>query len=274
MRTLTLGFLNCPEATPLELVDIAADAGFASVGLRITGRRVGDPYTEVLGNRDMVANITERLRTRGVALSNISAYHLYPEVGLSELVPLLETVRALGCSTVLCSCYDADHARFASMLAGYADAARVLGVRLAFEFVPFSEAKTLQSALAIVQRVDRPNVGLVIDPLHLARSGGRPEDLRNVPADRFFFAQLCDAPAKRVPGVELTTEARMQRLDPGSGGLRMADVLMELPPGLELECEFPTVANLRLPPAQRARAIHEAARRFLDRCDHRWESGT
>jgi sugar phosphate isomerase/epimerase len=274
VRTLTLGFLNCPEATPLALVDIAADAGFTSVGLRITGRRVGDPYTEVIGNAGMIADIRERLRDRGVALSNISAYHLYPDVGLRELVPLLETVRALGSTTALCSCYDTDHARFARMLSGYADAAAALDIRLAFEFVPFSEAKSLEAAIGIVRRVDRPNVGLVIDPLHLARSDGRPEDLRSVPPERFFFAQLCDAPAERPAGVELATEARMQRLDPGTAGLRMADVLRELPPGLELECEFPTLANLRLPPPQRARVIHDAAERFLQRYDPQRDTRT
>jgi len=85
MRTLTLGFLNCPEVPPHELVTLAADAGFESVGIRITGRRVGDPYTPVIGNPSAIADIKARLRDTGVGLSNVSAYHLYPDVSLRAL---------------------------------------------------------------------------------------------------------------------------------------------------------------------------------------------
>lgn len=51
MRRLTLGFLNCAEVARQDLVSVAADAGFESVGIRITGRRIGDPYAEVIGNQ-------------------------------------------------------------------------------------------------------------------------------------------------------------------------------------------------------------------------------
>jgi sugar phosphate isomerase/epimerase len=263
MRTLTLGFLNCPEVGALELVDVAAAAGFTSVGVRITGRRLTDAFAPVVGNARALAAIRTRAREAGVRLASISAYHFYPEVNATHLDPLLDAASELGAAMILVACYDADHARFADTIAAFADAAAPRGIRLFLEFVPFSQARSLADALAIVARVDRANFGMIVDPLHLARSGGTPADVAQVPPDRLFFAQLCDAAPECPSGVDLATEARTLRLAPGDGELPLHALLDSLPPELELECEFPTAANLRLPPVQRARGIREAALRFL-----------
>lgn len=264
-RILTLGFLNCPEIPPRELVEVAARAGFRSVGIRITGRRVGDPYAEIVGNSRAIAAIREEADAHAIRLSNISAYHLYPDVTLREVVPVLDAAQALQADLLVISCYDADYERFCTMLRGYADAAAQRAVRLAIEFVPFSKAPTLDHALRIVDRVGRDNLGLVIDPLHLARSGGQPNDLARIPANRFFLAQLCDAWTKCPEGVDLATEARTLRLPPGQGALPVDEVLDALPAHLELECEFPTEENLRLDPEQRARRIYQEATGYLTR---------
>jgi len=273
MRKLTLGFLNCPELGPAELVTTAVEAGFDSVGIRIAGRRVTDPYTQVIGNPGAIAEIRARLRDGGARLSNVSAYHLYPDVTLRELVPLVDTVAELGGEMILCSCYDPVRSRFCQTLADYADAAARRGVRLGLEFVPFSEAKRLADAIAIVEAVDKPNFGMVIDPLHLARSGGHPEELRGLPAARLCFAQLCDAPREKPPDVDLATEARTMRLDPGTGALPIGSMLDALPADLELECEFPTAVNRSLPPLARARAIQASAVNYLAAYDARRNEG-
>jgi sugar phosphate isomerase/epimerase len=263
MRTLTLGFLNCPEVDPLALVDVAADAAFDSVGLRITGRRLGDSFRPIVGNAAALAEIRERARSRGMRIANISAYHCYPEIGRDKLEPLVDATAALGSDMILVSGYDPDHERFGDMLSEYADIAAQRGIRLFLEFVPFSQVKSLPAAVAIVRRVGKPNLGMIVDPLHLARSGGTPDDVAAVPRDRLFFAQLCDAQAATPAGMDLPTEARTGRLAPGDGELPLARLLDALPANLELECEFPTSANLRLPPVARARAIRSAALRFL-----------
>ena len=38
---------------------------------------------------------------------------------------------------------------------------------------------------------------MLVDALHLARSDGKPEQLRDLPAELFSYAQICDAPAER-----------------------------------------------------------------------------
>lgn len=265
MRRLVLGWLNGPDVAPREMVGVAAAGGFDAVGLRITGRKPGDGLPTLVGDRPAIADTRKRADDAGVLIHNVSAYHLYPEIALPDVEPVLDAAHGLGARLLVIGCYDADHVRFASRLAEIGDAAMSRDVRLALEFVPFSACKTLADAGAIVGAVARPNVGLVIDPLHLARSGGAPDDLRSVAPQSVFFLQLCDAPAATPAGVDLPTEARRMRLDPGDGVLPLAELFRAARPDIDVECEFPTARNLTLPPDERARAIRAAAVRFFAR---------
>ena len=76
MKTLTLAHLTI-SATPMETVDAACAAGFGRVGLRICGRRPGDPFaTPVIGQPALIQALRDRAAQDGVAISNISAYQL------------------------------------------------------------------------------------------------------------------------------------------------------------------------------------------------------
>jgi len=265
VHRLTLGWLNCPDVAPQDMIGVAADAGFASVGLRITGRKPGDAFERIVDNGPLIAAMRQRALDRGVAIHNLSIYHLYPEIGAADLEQVLDAAADLGAPAMLASGYDPDHARYCERMRWFADAAAARDIRLFLEFVPFSAVKTLPAALAIVRAVDKPNFGMIVDPLHLARSGGTPDDVRSVPPDRLFFVQLCDAPRAHPPGVDLPTEARRMRLDPGEGALPLHELLDAVGADIDIECEFPTQANLALPPVERARGIHAAATRYLER---------
>lgn len=265
MHRLTLGWLNCPEVAPQDLITVAADAGFTSVGLRITGRKPGDPYERIVGNRTAIAAMQQRASDSGVAIHNVSIYHLYPDIGPGELEPVLDAAADLQAPAMLASGYDPDFARYCERMTWFADAAAARNIRLFLEFVPFSEVKTLASALAVVEAVDKINFTMIVDPLHLARSGGSPDDVRRIPRERLLFIQLCDAPSEPPIGVDLPTEARGMRLAPGDGALPLAELLDAVAADIDIECEFPTQVNLALPPVERARGIAASARSFLER---------
>ena len=265
MHRLTLGWLNCPDVAAPALVDVAADAGFDSVGVRITGRRRDDGFPSVVGDARALRTLRARASERGVTIHNASIYHLYPDVQRLDLERALDAAAEIDARMVLVAGYDADRARLVDRISTMADAAATRALRLFIEFVPFSEVKSLPEALALVRDIDRPNLGITIDPLHLARSGGHPGDVRTVPSDRLYFVQLCDALPERPSTVDLATEARTRRMAPGDGSLPLDDLLDAVPADIDVECEFPTEQNLALAPVERARAIRGAAIRFLER---------
>jgi len=262
-RTITLGYLNFFDLHPAGLIALAGDAGFVSAGIRITGRRPGDPYHEIVGNGAVVDEIARLARETGVSISNISSYHLYPDIDLETLEPVFETMQRLGVGTLIVACYDRETSRFCDFLTEAAALASSYGVRFAFEFVPFSEAPNVASARRILDHVPSPNLGLLLDPLHLARSGGSPDDLRDLDRDRIFMLQLCDATARRPQGMDLREEARKARLFPGEGELPLAAFLDAVPSDTEIEIEAPHQAYADLAPVEQARLMRVATAAYL-----------
>jgi sugar phosphate isomerase/epimerase len=119
------------------------------------------------------------------------------------------------------------------------DRAARLGGRCHIEFVPWVEPRNLTAAWEIVSRANRENGGLMLDTWHHYRSGGGPDDLRDVDAKRIFAIQLADAPARpRSPDpISLTFD----RLLPGRGAADVAGCIrvlrqigVELPYGGEV----------------------------------------
>lgn len=274
MAHLTLGYLTL-DAPPADTVTAAADAGFSSVGIRITGRRIDDPYTEVIGNGAMIEEIRQRLAGGGVRLSNVSAYHFFPDVERQHLERVLETAAALGAGTVVANSYIADEPRFVDLLAQYCEAASPLGIRVAVEFMRYSALKTMGDADRVVRACGQPNAGFLIDPLHLERSGGTPADIAAVDLARIVFVQLCDAKATvGTPTIdELRAEARTGRLHPGEGDLPLHAFLDAMPPGMEIELEVPRPETAHLPLAERARIAAGKGAAFLARHLENRDSG-
>jgi sugar phosphate isomerase/epimerase len=117
-----------------------------------------------------------------------------------------------------------------------------------------------------------PNIGIVLDVLHLYRSGGQASDIRGVPAGLFAFAQLCDAPLAAPPPEQLRGEARGRRLYLGDGELPLFDVMDMLPPDIMLEIETPTEHAANLPALKQARLAADTTRQFLAAWDARRSS--
>jgi sugar phosphate isomerase/epimerase len=276
MRTLTFGFLNFNSlpsgtASPQDTLAAATEAGFNSVGLRITGRRPEDPFPELADSRERIAVLRQLATDRGARISSVTGYGHFPDVGLEHHERVMNTAAELGCTLMLLNVYDENHLAFTDALAKLGERAASYGIRIAVELMPFSGLRTLPDAIRAVDFVDRPNVGHVIDALHLMRSGGSPEDVRNIDPRRIFLGQLCDAKQKRIPPSddELRAEARMHREYPGEGDAPLHELLLALPKDLEIEIEVPRSDFGAMGLVERARAIGDIFRRYMAAFDDR-----
>ncbi len=266
MKSLTLAHLTL-STTPAETIDAAAQAGFGAVGLRICARRPGEPFaTPILGDASAAQALRQRASDRGIRLSNVSAYQFYPDVTWEHVAPVIDTTHALGIPTVVVNCFDPDESRFLALFAKYCAAAHAAGMRVALEFLPYSAVRTLGASLQVLERSGAANAGVLLDALHLDRSGASPSDIAAIPPGKIVFAQLCDA--VKLSGArsdaELLQEARTARLPAGEGELPLFDFLDALPPGVEIEYEVARMDLANRPALDKAQAAHEDARRFMD----------
>jgi sugar phosphate isomerase/epimerase len=104
---------------------------------------------------------------------------------------------------------------------------------------------------------------VLVDALHLSRSGGGPADVAAVPAERIAYVQLCDAPAKAPPFDRLVHEARNERLHAGEGALWLDALLDALPDDIAISVEVPRSIDAGKSVAERARLAGDAARKYL-----------
>lgn len=95
-------------------------------------------------------------------------------------------------------------------------------VALAFEFLGQTDCSvpTLDLAAEIVQRVNRDNVGLVIDAFHFYAGGSRIEMIERLDPKRLFIFHIDDA--ENLPRDQLTDA---QRLLPGLGILPLRQII-------------------------------------------------
>jgi 4-hydroxyphenylpyruvate dioxygenase len=148
----------------------------------------------------------------------------------TEALSMLDVALRIGADTVLVTA-SSDPACIASKidddlrwLAGEAATRRL---RIAYEGLAWSTVNfTLAGAWNCVQRLNIPNLGLVVDPFHLFVRGGTARDLDEIPMDRIYILQLCDSDLDHCNDLQLVIDtARHRRLLPGQGWFPIDTVL-------------------------------------------------
>ncbi|HEY1777723.1 MAG TPA: sugar phosphate isomerase/epimerase family protein [Solirubrobacteraceae bacterium] len=153
-------------------------------------------------------------------------------------------------------------------LGALADRVAEHGLRVHLEVVPTSQVPDLETGWGIIREVDRPNAGLVLDTFHLGRSGADPAMLDEIPLEKVFHLQLCDASREPVVA-DYFEEAVTYRDFPGEGELGVADYVRHLYRDGRLPTCGPEVFSpelTTLSAADAGRLCAERARSFLREC--------
>jgi sugar phosphate isomerase/epimerase len=251
-RLISLAAGTVLDVGPADAVTVAADAGFPAVGIWF------DPLTWTEATTKEVAT---RLRDSGVVALDIEPVILGRGADPGDEV--VDVAAALGARHVLVASGPAERADVLDRFAALCDRAAPAGVTMVLEFLPIFTVGRLGSAVEIVQKVGRPNAGVLVDTLHLARSGGSAADRRAAPARLLPYLQLADAPAAAPPPEQLRDEALYGRLLPGDGALPLAAVLDAVPAvPVSLEIRSRTVMDAYPDPTQRAKAVLAATRQL------------
>jgi sugar phosphate isomerase/epimerase len=259
---LSLTPLTISDAGPLELIGAAAAGGFDAVALRLIdppGIETG-PKTELI-----VPDIRRRLADTGLSVFSTTGIWLTPDFAVNQVEHALATAAELGAEYCLAAGYDEDWPRLTANFAALCEAASRLRLRIGVEFMPYLPVKNAADAARLLRGAAQPNAGMIVDALHLARSGATPADIAAVDPSLIAYVQLCDAPLVRSATMERREESLRHRLYPGNGELPLFDLMDALPPGVTIDLEAPVAADAHLPFDERGRRAGEATRRFLQK---------
>jgi sugar phosphate isomerase/epimerase len=268
---LSLANLTVADAGPLALLDAAAAAGYDSVNMWLIPPPAMAAFnvkcgavTPVVGDAKLIREINARIAATGVRVFEASCSWLAPSFTRSEIAPVLDTMAQIGTQRVSVVGWDADRPRLIANLAMLCADAASYGMTLTLEFMPYSAVRTVADSAAVLAAVGAPNLDVLVDALHLARSGGTPADLQLLDPKRIGVVQLCDAPAAAPPPERLRDESVNRRLYPGDGELPLDALLAALPSDIAIEIECPTVEDASKSIVERACVSAQRTRRYLE----------
>lgn len=251
-RLLSLAAGVCPETGPADFVAACAAAGWPACGI----------WFDVASWTDAVAaDVRRRLDDTGLIALDMEPIFVTPDGDHGER--MIEAAATVGARNLLVVSRGVDDQRFTERFAELCDLAAPLGIGCSLEFMAFMSIRDLPQSLAVLDAVDRPNAAVLIDNLHLDRSGGTIADVGAISPDRLPYAQLCDAPA--IAPEVLYTEALDGRTLLGDGGLPILDLVAALPEHTALSMEIRS-ASLRAgfsDPTDRAREVLVTSRQLL-----------
>ncbi|MGH3315361.1 MAG: sugar phosphate isomerase/epimerase family protein [Nocardioidaceae bacterium] len=260
-RDVGLAPLTVGRPDPLTMVDAAQAGGFGSLGMTLWAP--DEDCAPVCRDRRLREEVRRRVEDTGLPVSDVGVVVLRPRVDMAIVERVLVTARALGARQIIVMNADDDRHRAVATLRAVADLAGSYEQRVGVEFMPYSSTRTVADGLRLAEDTEADNVGLVLDVLHLFRSGGTAADLREPLLRALHLVQICDAERVSPAPDQLRAEALGGRLHPGEGELPLDRVLALLPDDVPVTLEAPTAGDAAHSPLQRGARAGAAMRRFL-----------
>lgn len=150
---------------------------------------------------------------------------------------------------------------FASVCDDFAEA----GCAVAFEIMPHGIVNSIAKGVAIVDRADRPNGGLMLDLWHITRGPSSFDEIAALPGYYVTGVELDDGPAKPL-GDDLLHETLHDRNLTGEGGMDVAGFVEAVratgfkgPWGVEIISDEHRARSLH----DQAQQSYQTARKFL-----------
>jgi len=236
-----------PDADPWEIPHIARAGGFESCGMWVDPEAGWDSLALAKTRRSLAAN--------GVKLVDVEPLWLEKSESIQKTV--VSAGIELGSRNILVVSREPDMQRAQEKFLVLCDFAGT-EIRLALEFGVFTAIKSLHEAVTFVREVGHASAGVLIDQMHLNRSGERLPDLTD---PLFPYVQACDFPAssREKDGTDYIVAAVDERCPLGEGDASHVDSETirngEIDVSLEIRSkalreEFPD-------PKERARQIFE-----------------
>ncbi|MGC6331028.1 sugar phosphate isomerase/epimerase family protein [Rhizorhabdus sp. FW153] len=265
---LSLAPLSLPQLTPDVFVRTAAGAGYSRACLRVFGGDAARPRLlspALVDGPAMAVELGRIAAGEGVLISEIEVLMIGRNSDIAACEPMLAAGAAIGARLLTVCVVDEDMARAADRIGALARLAGGYKIEVGLEFAPSTQMRSLGEAVALRAQAGEANVSLVVDALHLTRSGGCAADVAASCGTPLRLLQLCDAPlaAPADPAGRLR-EARDRRLVPGEGEIDLVSLVRAMPADCAFSVEVPDAERVaRLGALGHARGLREAAERLF-----------
>jgi len=168
------------------------------------------------------------------AINSIEKINFRDDVGRAEVLArtrqLSEYAKALACPWLIAvpgpapdgTSWESIRDNTVTVLRAMSETAEQYGVNIAFEFLgfPWCSVQTAAQAWEIVQAVNLPNVGMVIDTCHFYAGGSTLDSIKSIDAKKLAVFHINDV--ERMPKAKITDA---NRLFPGDGVIPLKEII-------------------------------------------------
>ncbi|OMC18568.1 sugar phosphate isomerase/epimerase [Mycobacterium sp. SP-6446] len=266
MTELAVGFLSVFALPPVEFVGVAADLGCRHISTIVQGQPLVPLGFRPFSLKDPAERkeLRAAMNDRGVTITLGDGFLVLPGADMRDFRSDLDTLAELGVPRINVVSLDPDLSHTFDQFAALTELGAQRDIETNVEPVPGLTVGDLPTAVAALEHVGRPDFRLLIDTMHLVRSGSGAADLSALEPGHIGYAQLNDTTlAPRLDNY--MEEAMYERMVPGEGELPLRDILAALPPDIVIELEVPrrSLALAGVGPIDRLRPCVAAARRLL-----------
>ena len=229
-RPISLAALTVLDVSPANQVLCAAKAGYSHVGIRLYPATPTETQYSMIGDTPMLRQVEANLKATGVKVLDIEILRIKPDTRAVNWKAFFETGARLGATEVLCAGNDPDFNRLCDNYAELCEIAHPFGLNLSIEPMPWCNISTVKQGGEVMKRVNRPNAGILVDPIHFYRADNTYEDIDNLPKGSLHYCQICDITADKPKTMDgILYQARHYRLSPGTGAADLPQLLKHLP---------------------------------------------
>jgi sugar phosphate isomerase/epimerase len=245
MGRLGIEMLSVFGMPPIEYVHLTADLGCRYITTGLVGfaplTNSGYPPFSLRDDHRLRREFLAAMDDRGVSISLGEGLLIAPGIDVRSYAADLDIMAALRIPRINTVSLEPDRARSFDELAVLTASAAERNIMTCIEPVVGLSIADLPTALAAVEYVDREEISLLIDTMHVARFGATADDLRRLPAHLTGYVQLCDTTLRpTMKNIKnYAEEAMYERLGPGEGELPLADMLAALPDDCVVGLEVP-----------------------------------
>lgn len=257
-RPISLAALTVLDVSPANQVLCAAKAGYSHVGIRLYPATPTETQWDMIGDTPMIREVEANLKATGVKVLDIEILRIKPDTRAINWKPFFETGARLGATQVLCAGNDPDLNRLTDNFAELCEIAHPFGLNLSIEPMPWCNVSTVKQMNTILRKINRPNAGCLVDPIHFYRADNDYKDIDALPEGALKYCQMCDITAEKPDTMNgILYQARNFRLSPGTGAADLPRLLKHLP-NLPISIEACNAAlAVTMSPLDRARLYLE-----------------
>lgn len=244
----SLAHLTVLGWNPVEMIYNAHAIGYDYVSVRTISMGVNrESDFDISRNHKLFNDMKEAMDATGTKIYDIELARVVDDVDVRSYEAPFEAAAKLGAKGMISSIWTDNKPYYMEQFATLCDLAAQYNLTVNLEFPTWASVWNLQGVMEVLDAVQKPNAGVMIDTLHAYRSKVSVEELATIPKEMLNLAHLCDGPVEipeRTDRDALIFTGRDARYYVGEGAIDIAGMVKLMRPDTVLSIELPHVERV------------------------------